>query len=131
MKTVARVLLGLLALMLLGNGLAYMFVPEVQLASTMIEPTGDGIFGMGNVRANIGAPMVTFGILVAIAAIRMEIAPLKVVMLFLVLSIVARIASLVVSGVDAGGFSIRIMVLLSVMLAITGFAYRTFQNSDA
>ncbi len=130
MKTAARVFLGILTLMFLFNGLAYMFMPEFQLASTMIEPTGDGIFGMSNVRANIGAPMVTFGILLAISAIQMRKEPLGVMIMFLVLAIVARIAGLVVGGVDADSFSIRITVLLSVMLAICVFGYRTFQQSE-
>ena len=131
MKTAARVLLGLAALMLLYNGLAYMFVPEIQLGTTMIQPTGDGIFGMANIRANIGAPAVTFGILLAISAIRMEKAPVRVVIMFLVLSIIARIVGLIVGGIDADFLSIRIMVVLTVLLAITGFGYWTFQESDA
>ena len=131
MKNVARVLVGILGLMLLLNGLAYMFVPEVQLASTMIEPTGDGIFGMSNVRANIGAPMVTFAILLAISAIQMRKEPLGVMIIFFVLAIVARIAGLAVAGVDGDFFSVRITVLLSVMLAICAFGYRTFQQNES
>ena len=131
MKIAARVLLGLLTLMFLYNGLAYMFTPEVQLASTQIQPAGDGIFGMSNVRANIGAPMVTFGILFALAAWRARKEPLFPILIFLVLAIIARIAGLISLGVDSGSFSIRITVILTVMLAISGFGFWAFQKDEA
>ena len=131
MKIAARILLGLVSLLFFYNGFLYMFTPEAQLGSTMIEPTGDGIFGMSNVRANIGAPMVTFGILYAVAAIRMITGPLQVVLIFLVLAIISRIAGIASLGVDADNFSLRIMVVLTVFLLVAGFGYWTFQKDDA
>ncbi|MBV7337443.1 DUF4345 family protein [Chloroflexi bacterium TSY] len=131
MKIAVRILLGLVSLMFLYNGFLYMFTPEAQLGSTMIEPTGDRIFGMSNVRANIGAPMVTFGIMYAAAAIRMITAPLHVVMVFLVVAIIARIAGIVSLGVDADYFSVRIIAVLTVFLLVAIFGYWTFQRDDA
>ena len=130
MKIAARILCGLVALMFLYNGLLYMFAPHMQLDATMIQPIGDGIFGMSNIRANIGAPMVTFGILYAISAILMEVTTLRVTALFLVLAIVARIAGIISAGVDPENFSIRILVVLSVFLAVAIFGSRVFANED-
>ena len=121
MKTIARILVGLVSLLFLYNGFLYMFAPELQLSSTMIEPTGDGIFGTSNVRANIGAPMLTFGILFLISAIRMDVIPLRVNIIFLGLAIVARIAGIISLGVDPENFSIRIIVVLTVFLLISLF----------
>lgn len=129
--TIARVLCGLVALMFLYNGLLYMFAPEMQLASTMIEPTGDGIFGMSNVRANIGAPMVTFGILFAMGGWLTEKVPLRVNIIFLVLAIISRIAGIISAGIDPEIFSIRIIIVLSVFLAVTLFGHQTFGDRHA
>ncbi|MEM7034533.1 MAG: DUF4345 family protein [Chloroflexota bacterium] len=131
MKIAARFLLGLLTLMFLYNGLLYMFTPEAQLSNTQIQPTGDTIFGMSNVRANIGAPMVTFGVLFALAVIRARKEPLFPIMIFLVLSIIARIAGLNSLGADPDFFSVRITVILTVMLAVTGFGFWVFQKEEA
>ncbi|MEM7113095.1 MAG: DUF4345 family protein [Chloroflexota bacterium] len=129
--TIARVLCGLVALMFIYNGLLYMFAPEMQLASTMIEPTGDGIFGMSNIRANIGAPMVTFGILFAMGGWLAEKVPLRVNIIFLMLAIISRIAGIISRGVDPEIFSIRIIIVLSVFLAVAIFGHQTFGDRHA
>ena len=131
MKIAARILLGLVALMLLYNGVLYMFAPELQLSATMIEPTGDGIFGMSNVRANIGAPMVTFGILYLIGAITMNPTAIRPVIIFAAVAIVARIAGIVSMGIDPEFFSVRIIIVLTVFLAVGLFGNQVFKNSDA
>lgn len=131
MQIAARILLGLVSLLFFYNGFLYMFTPEAQLASTMIEPTGDGIFGMANVRANIGAPMVTFGILYLLAAIQTRKEPLFPVMIFIVLAMIARIAGIASLGVDPDFFSVRIFVVLTVFLLVAGFGYWTFSKDDA
>ena len=129
--TIARVLCGLVALLFIGNGLLYMFNPAGQLASTMIEATGDGIFGMANIRANMGAPMVTFGILFAMGAALAEKIPLRVTMIFLVLAIIARITGLISMGVDGDNASIRVLVGLVVFLAVAAFGHQTFGDRHA
>ena len=129
--TIARVLCGLVALLFIYNGVLYMFAPAGQLASTMIEPTGDGIFGMANIRANMGAPMVTFGILFAMGGALAEKIPLRVTMIFLVLAIIARIVGLISAGVDGENSSIRVMVALVVFLAVAAFGHQTFGDRHA
>ena len=109
----------------------YMFSPASQLASTMIEPTGDGIFGMANIRANMGAPMVTFGILFAMGGALAEKIPLRVTIIFLVLAIIARIVGLISAGVDADNASIRVIVGLAVFLAVALFGHQTFGDRHA
>ena len=129
--TVARVLCGLVALMFIGNGLLYMFAPARLLASTMLEATGDGVFGMSNIRANIGAPMVTFGILFAMGGALAEKIPLRVTIIFLVLAIIGRIAGLIAMGVDGDNASIRIIFILGAFLAVAAFGHQTFGNRHA
>lgn len=130
-KTIARVLCGLLALLFIGSGLLYMFNPAAQLGTTMLEPLGDTIFGLANARANLGAPLVTFGILLAMGAILQEKIPLRVVMIYLVLSIIARIVGLATMGVDADGASLRLVIVNVIMLAIAAFGHQMFGDRHA
>ena len=66
MKTTARILIGIVALMMVGSGLIYMFNPDAVLSTTQI--THDSLFGRANIRANMGGPMVTFGLFLAMGA---------------------------------------------------------------
>ena len=54
MKTVARILIGVVALLMLGNGLVYMFNPDAQLGRTLVTP--DNIVGLANIRASTLSP---------------------------------------------------------------------------
>ncbi|MEM7029845.1 MAG: DUF4345 family protein [Chloroflexota bacterium] len=127
MKIAARILAGLVALAMLGNGLAYMFVPDVQLSSTMITP--DNIVGLANVRANIGGPMAAFGVLLALAAIRARKEPILPFMIFAAFAIIARITGLVVDGFDP--FAVRLIVFIGVLLALTATSYTLFRKSES
>ena len=127
MKTVARILIGVVALLMLGNGLVYMFNPDAQLGRTLITP--DNIVGLANIRANIGAPMVTFGIFLAIAAIKARKDALLVFGVFAILAIIARVFGLVVDGFDP--LSVRLIVGISVLLAISAASYVMLQKSES
>ena len=126
MKIAGRILAGLVALAMLGNGLAYMFAPEVQIGRTLITP--DNIVGLANIRANIGGPMAAFGLLLAIGAIKDRKDLLHPFGLFAMLAIVARVVGLLVDGFDP--LSLRLLVGMIVLFAMTMIAYQLMARGE-
>ena len=99
MKTTARILTGIVAIMMVGSGLVYMFNPDAVLSTTQI--TFESLFGKANIRANMGGPMVTFGAFLAMGAYKARKEPLLPFMVFASLAILARIAGLAMDGYDS------------------------------
>ena len=126
MKTVARIMLGLVALLMLGNGLAYMFVPDVQIGRTLITP--DNIVGLANVRANIGAPAAAFGVFLIIAAIKAQKEAVLPFAVFAILAIIARVVGLVVDGFDP--LSVRLLAGVGALLVVSAASYVMMQKNE-
>ena len=97
MLIVARVLAGVIALLFLVFGLRYMFRPEALMESSGIQAVNN--LGKATIRAFIGGGFLTFGILLVMhTVINQETGALRFAILFLILSIVGRIVSLVADG---------------------------------
>ena len=99
MRNIARGLAGIVALLFIIFGLRYMFTPLAMMESGGLEAIN--ALGVSNVRALIGGSFLTFGILIVMhTVIHQETGSLRFAILFLLLSIVGRIISLIVDGSD-------------------------------
>ena len=126
MKTGARILTGIVAFMMLASGLVYMFVPDLSLGTTQITP--DSLFGRANVRANMGGPMVTFGLFLCYAAFKANKQAIIPFLVFASLAILARLTGLALDGFEStAAFQVGFMVAL---LAATGAGYILFGKAE-
>ncbi len=115
MKTTARILTGIVAIMMVGSGLLYMFNPDAVLGTTQV--TFDSLFGKANIRANMGGPMVTFGTFLALGAYQARKDVLLPFIVFASLAILARITGLAIDGFDqAAAGQIGFMVVLLALV---------------
>ena len=116
MRNIARALAGVIALLFLIFGFRYMFLPEAVMATAGIEAVNN--LGMATVRAFIGGGFLTFGILLVMhTVINQQTGALRFAILFLLLSIVGRIISLIVDGADP--LAIRNLIPVSIMLVVS------------
>ena len=95
-KTIARILLGLVALFMLANGLQIMFAPELAIEGLLVS--ADGPEALSNVRALWGGAITAIGISVVFAAVTGEIINARPAVLFTFALIIARTAGLVIDG---------------------------------
>jgi|GEM_PF-1331737 len=127
MKTAARVFIGIVALMMIGSGLVYMFNPDAVLSTTQVRP--DGLFGRANIRANMGGPMVTFGAFLALGAYRARKDALLPFIVFASLAILARITGLGIDGYDqTAAVQVGFMV---VLLAFVSAGYMMLHKVES
>ncbi len=93
-----------------------MFFPDALMARSGLEAVS--VLGMATVRAFIGGGFLTFGILLVLhTVINQETGALRFTILFLILSIVGRIVSLIADG--AGPLALRNLVPVSIMLIVS------------
>lgn len=117
MRTVARVLAGLVALAFLFFGARYMFAPAGLLAGAGLEVTSS--LGLANIRALIGGSFLTFGILIVMhTVVNQETGSLRFAILFLLLSIIGRIISLVADGSDGGAVQNMIPAIVLFLASV-------------
>lgn len=113
-RNVARTLAGAIAVLFIGFGLAYMFSPEGRLDALDLEATSN--LGLATIRAFVGGSFLTFGIVLIIhTVIGQETGALRFAILFLLLSIVGRVVSLIADGTDNN--AIRNLIPVGLMLA--------------
>lgn len=116
MRNVARLLAGIIALLFIGFGLVYMFSPEGRLDGVDLEATSN--LGLATIRAFVGGSFLTFGILLVMhTVIGQETGALRFAILFLLLSIVGRVVSLIDDG--TGNDAVRNLVPVGVMAAVS------------
>ena len=117
MRTIARVLAGVIALLFLLFGFRYMFLPDALMATSGIEAVTP--LGMATIRAFIGGGMLTFGILLVMhTVVHQETGSLRLSILFLLLSIGGRVVSLIVDGSDPASLRNFVPVILMVIVSI-------------
>ncbi len=126
MKTLARILTGVVALFFLGFGLAFLINPDAVIGQVSISAVG--IAGMSTIRANMAGAFATAGIFLAIAAIMARKNALLAPGVFLAVVVIGRILGLVIDGSDPQ--AIQPLVLEILFLAIVTFAYTTFGKSE-
>ncbi|MEM7028570.1 MAG: DUF4345 family protein [Chloroflexota bacterium] len=127
MRNIARILAGIIALLFLAFGFRYMFLPEPLMATSGLEATS--LLGMATIRAFIGGGFLAFGILLVMhTVINQETGVLRFAILFLILSIVGRIVSLIADGSDPA--ALRNFVPVSIMVIVSIASLVLFQRSE-
>ena len=117
MRTIARVLAGVIALLFLLFGFRYMFLSHAVMATAGIEAVTP--LGVATIRAFIGGGMLTFGILLVMhTVVNQQTGSLRFSILFLVLSIVGRVVSLVADGSDPVALRNFVPVTLMVIVSV-------------
>ncbi len=115
-NTIAKVLAAIVALLCLVIGTRYMFAPAGVMARAGIETVNN--LGMATIRAFIGGGFLTFGILLVMhTVINQETGALRFAILFLLLSIVGRVISLVADGSSV--LAIRNLVPVSIIVIVS------------
>lgn len=116
MRSIARGLAAVIALLFIGFGLAYMFSPEGRLTGVDLEATSN--LGLATIRAFVGGGFLAFGILLVMhTVIGQDTGALRFAILFLLLSIVGRVVSLIDDG--TGNDAITNLVPVTLMLAVS------------
>lgn len=127
MRTAARVLAAIIALLFLLFGFRYMFAPDAVMATAGIEAINN--LGMATIRAFIGGGFLTFGILLVMhTVINQETGSLRFAILFLLLSIVGRVVSLVADG--SSPEALRNFVPVSLMVIVSVASLVMFLRSE-
>ena len=128
MKNLARILAAAIAVLFIAFGLLYMFSPEGRMVASDLDATS--ALGMATVRALIGASFLTFGILLVMhTVIGQETGALRFAILFLLLSVVGRVVSLVADG--SSDEAVRNLVPVGLMLLVSVAALALFQRADS
>ena len=127
MRNVAKGLAGLIALLFLVFGVRYMFLPDALMASAGLEAISN--LGLATVRALIGGSFLTFAVLIMMHVVVNENhGVLRMVILFLLFSIIGRIVSLIADGGSAD--AIRNFVPVTLMLIISIISLVLFLRSE-
>ena len=127
MRTMARVLAAIIALLFLVFGVLYMFSPEGRMDSVGLEASSN--LGMATIRAFIGGGFLTFGILLVMhTVLGQQTGALRFAILFLLLSIVGRVVSLIADGSDSD--AVRNLVPVGLMLIVSVGSLALFQRSE-
>ena len=128
MRNIARALAAVIAALFILFGLLYMFGPEGRMAASDLEATS--ALGLATVRALIGAAFLTFGIfLVPHTVIGQDSGGLRIAILFLLLSIIGRVISLIADGTGDG--TVQNLVPVGLMLIVSVVSLGLFQRSEA
>ena len=127
MRNVAKVLAGIIALLFFVFGIRYMFLPAAVMETSGLEAVNN--LGLATVRAFIGGGMLTFGILIVMHVIVHENhGVMRMAILFLLLSLIGRIVSLVADG--SGNGAIRNLVPVSLMIVVSIISLVLFLRSE-
>ncbi len=122
MKTILRIIIGLVGLFNLAIGLLFLVHPREMAGQFFLDPVG--IQGLATIRADFPAFFLTGGLFALIGAWRMQPAPLKVPLALLGIALFGRFVSLAFDGVAPTAFPP--MVAEAVMIAILLAGIRAF-----
>lgn len=95
-QTVGKILLGLVAAFLLATGTVNLLVPERAASSLMLDP--QGVEGLSNVRAFLGAPLIGLGGSLLVAAITARLDHARAAAMFVLTLLAGRLLGLLVDG---------------------------------
>lgn len=122
MRTVMRVVIGLVGLLNIGLGLGFLLAPEKMGQAFFLLPIGSQ--GLASLRADFTGFFIGAAIFALVGAWRADPLPLLVPLVMLGLALVGRTVSLVVDGV--GPDAIGPMVIELFMLVVLIVARRSF-----
>lgn len=127
MRNLARALAALIAVLFLAFGVLYMFSPEGRMEGVDLQANSN--LGLATVRAFIGGGFLTFGVLLVMhTVIGQETGALRFAILFLLLSVVGRVVSLIDDG--TGNDAALNLMPVGAMLLISIGSLALFQRSE-
>ena len=127
MRTLARALAAAIAALFLVIGVLFMFSPEGRMTASDLQAVSE--LGTATIRAFIGAGLLTFGILLVMhTVVGQQTGALRFSILFLVLSLIGRIISLVADG--SSDAAVRNLVPVGLMLLVSVASLALFQRSE-
>ena len=127
MKIAARILAGVACLAVLWSGVVIMVNPTALLPGLALTP--DGIAGLSNLRGLLGGAQVTFGILLAIGALKVRKEPVFVAAMYFGAVVIGRLLGLALDGYDE--FSVRATVFAVVLFGICLSSFYLLRRSEA
>jgi len=98
-KTIGKLLLGAVALFFIGVGTMFGLAPERAATKLLVDP--QGVAGLSNLRAFVGAPLLGIGISLLIGAITEKLEHARAAAVFLVALLVTRGLSFAADGAFA------------------------------
>ena len=122
MRTVMRIVIGLVGLLNIGLGLGFLLAPEKMAQGFFLLPVGSQ--GLASLRADFTGFFIGAAVFALIGAWRADPKPLLVPLVMLGLALTGRTFSLIVDGV--GPDAIGPMVIELFMLVVLLVARRTF-----
>ena len=115
---IAQVLAGIIAVLFLLFGARYYFAPAGILPSAGFDLDGVNVGGLSTARAMVGAALLTFGILIVVhSVVNGADGAMRFAVMFLGLSLIGRIISMVVDGQNEG--TVRNLIPVSLMLIVS------------
>jgi hypothetical protein len=122
MKSVVRILIGVVGLFNILIGLSFLFNPAKMASQFALSPLGTQ--GMATMRADFPAFFLTGAIFALIGAWRADAKPLLVPLVLLSLALFGRFVSIALDGIAPT--TMEPMVAEVAMLTVLGLGYRTF-----
>ncbi len=116
MKTIARILLCLVALFFLFFGFRLMFQPSAAAAG--LQFAADTTLGWSNIRALFGGAIAAIGVMPLIAAVKAEIVHARAAVIFLLCVIVGRLAGFVFDGVHENAALVLVVPVVAFSLLV-------------
>lgn len=127
MRNVARLLAAVIAALFIGFGILFMFFPEGRLDGVGLEASSN--LGLATMRAFVGGGFLTFGILLVVhTVIGQQTGALRFTILFLLLSIVGRVTSLIDDG--TGNDAVRNLIPVGLMVLVSVASLAVFSRTD-
>lgn len=126
MRTVLRVLIGLLGVFNIAIGLGFLLAPERLGAAFMLLPVGSQ--GLATLRADFPGFFIGAAVFALLGAVTGRGRPLLVPIVMLGLALFGRVVSLALDGV--GPAAVPPMIVEAVMLVLLGLGWRTFDGGD-
>lgn len=125
MRTVLRVVIGLVGVFNILIGLGFLLAPDRLAAAFFLAPVGSQ--GMATLRADFPGFFIGAAVFALVGAVRARSAPLLVPMLMLGLALFGRFVSLALDGM--GPEAVQPMVVEVVMLSLLGLGWRNFDKT--
>lgn len=125
MKTLAKVLSGILVLAFLGLGVLFMFNPAATL--DLLQLTPEAVGGWASIRSVFGGLFLGLALLLLRGLMYEEWLPIRMAGIILAITILGRIDSLAVDG-----FEVQLLgpiVIEIVLVAICLFSARQFEKT--
>ncbi|MEM7126771.1 MAG: DUF4345 family protein [Chloroflexota bacterium] len=127
MKTLAKVLSGILTLVFVGLGLLFMFNPAATLELIQLTPEAAG--GWAGIRSVFGGLFLGLAVLLLRGLMYEEWLPIRIAGIILAITILGRIISLVADGFETNLLGPIIVEI--VLVAISLFSARQFEKTKA